>query len=84
MYWEGLGVLVKERYLDIRLVALLICGMTRNFWEKLIPIKDEGRVQLGFARWMSETEYLYDELLKYLVEHPELSTELKKWPTSEL
>ena len=82
MYWEGLGVLVREGYLDIRLVALLICGMTRYFWEKQIPIKDDARVELGFERWMSETEYLYDELRKYLDEHPELSTGMKKWPTS--
>jgi hypothetical protein len=52
--------------------------MTRAFWEKLKPIKDEARVDLGFVRWMSETEYLYDELLRYLEEHPELSTEFKK------
>ena len=77
MYWEGLGVLVKEGFLPIRLVALLITGMTRAFWEKLKPINEEARVDLGFERWMSETEYLYDELLRYLEEHPELSTEFK-------
>jgi len=82
MYWEGLGVLVREGYLDIRLVALLICGMTRYFWEKLLPIIDEARVDMGFVRWMSETEYLYDELMKYLDKHPELSTEIKKGLTS--
>jgi hypothetical protein len=64
MYWEGLGVLVKEGYLPIRLVALLLTGMTRSFWEKLMPIKDEIRVEAGYVRWMSETEYLYDELLR--------------------
>jgi hypothetical protein len=82
MYWEGLGVLVREGYLDIRLVALLICGMTRYFWEKLIPIKEDYRVEMGFVRWMSETEYLYNELMKYIDKHPELSTEMKRWPTS--
>ena len=79
MYWEGIGVLVKEKFLDIRLVALMLCGNTRFFWEKLKPFVDEARVDLGYERWMSETEYLYDELLKYLGEHPELSTEFKKW-----
>lgn len=81
LYWEGIGVLVKEGYLDIRLIALLICGLTRNFWEKLKPIKDEARADMNFIRWMSETEYLYNELLKYLDEHPELSTEFKRFPT---
>jgi hypothetical protein len=35
------------------------------------------RVNLGWVRWMSETEYLYDELLRYIREHPELATELR-------
>jgi hypothetical protein len=77
MYFEGLGVLVKEGYLPIRLVALLLTGMTRSFWEKLKPIMDEARVEMGYVRWFSETEYLYDELLRYLDKHPELWTELK-------
>ena len=80
MYWEVLGVLVKEGFLPIRLVALLLTGGTRSFWEKLKPIKDEARVDMGYVRWMSETEYLYDELLRYLDKHPELSTEYKKPP----
>jgi hypothetical protein len=79
MYWEGIGVLVKEKFLDIRLVALMLCRNTRFFWEKLKPFVDEARVNMGYERWMSETEYLYNELLKYLDEHPELSTEFKKW-----
>ena len=79
LYWEGLGVLVREGYLDIRLVALLICGMTRFFWEKIMPVKDDARVEMGFVRWMSETEYLYGELMRYLSEYPELSTGMKKW-----
>jgi hypothetical protein len=29
---------------------------------------------MGFPRWMSETEYLYDELMRYLEKHPELKT----------
>ena len=80
MYWEGLGVLVKEGFLPIRLVALLLTGMTRSFWEKLKPIKDEVRVDAGYVRWMSETEYLYDELLRYIGEHSELATEYRNPP----
>ena len=29
---------------------------------------------MGFPRWMSETEYLYGELMRYLEKHPELKT----------
>ena len=80
MYFEGLGVLVKEGFLPIRLVALLLTGMTRSFWEKLKPINDEIRVKAGYVRWMSETEYLYDELIKYIGEYPELVTEYSNPP----
>jgi hypothetical protein len=83
MYFEGLGVLVKEGYLPIRLVALLLTGMTRSFWEKLKPIVDEARVDMGYVRWFSEAEYLYDELLRYLDKHPELWTELKNPPKTK-
>ena len=73
-YYEGLGVLVREGLLDIRWIALLICGMTRMYWEKMKPVLDEGRRVMGFPRWLSESEYLYDELMMYLEKHPELKT----------
>jgi hypothetical protein len=80
MYFEGLGVLVKEGFLPIRLVALLLTGMTRAFWEKLMPINADIKVKAGYVRWMSETAYLYDELLRYIGEHPELATEYRNPP----
>jgi hypothetical protein len=43
-------------------------------------IKDEARTKLGYVRWMSETEYLYNELLRYIGEHPELATEYTNPP----
>jgi hypothetical protein len=74
MFYEGLGCFVKEDYIPIRLVALLMTGMTRHFWEKYIPIIDEARERRGFPRFMSEAEYLYNELMRYTEEHPELAT----------
>jgi len=75
MFYEGLGVLVKESYVSIRLVALLITGLTRSWWEGIYkPWIEDGRVKMNFRRWMSEAEYLYDELMKYIEEHPELKT----------
>jgi hypothetical protein len=73
-FYEGLGVLVKENFVDIRLVALLMTIMTRTWWEKYKPIIEEGRRQTGYPRWLSESEYLYNELMKYIKEHPELAT----------
>jgi len=73
-YYEGIGVLVKENLVDIRLVALLIAGITRKFWELHLPIIKEIRKFTGQARFLSETEYLYERLMKYMEEHPELKT----------
>jgi len=75
-YFEGVGVLVREGFPPIRMVALMMCGMTRYYYEKYQPIIKEGRVAMGFKRWFSETAYLYEELLSYLGEHPELDTRL--------
>ena len=74
-FFEGVGVLVKEGYVDIRLVALLMTGMIRGWWERIYKSWiEEGREKINMKRWMSEAEYLYDELMKYIDEHPELKT----------
>ena len=51
-----------------------MAGMTRVWWEKYIPIIEDGREKTGIRRWYSETEYLYNELMKYMEEYPELAT----------
>ncbi len=78
--YEEEGVLVREKLLPIRMVALLQCGTTRLYWEKHIPIMDEGRRVTGSRRLYSENEYLYDELIKYLEEHPELDNRIEAMP----
>ncbi|TRO48961.1 hypothetical protein E2P65_01945 [Candidatus Bathyarchaeota archaeon] len=75
MFYEGVGVLVREGYLNIRLFALLMTGMTRSWWERIYKSWiEEGREKRNFRRWMSESEYLYKELMKYIEENPELKT----------
>jgi hypothetical protein len=71
-WYEGLGVLVKENLLDIRVVALLLTGLVIEFWDKFMPIIDETRELLGLPRFLSENEYLYIELMKFRSEHPEI------------
>ena len=73
-FFEGLGVLVKENLLDIRMVSLTMAGDTRIFWEQYKPIIGEWRRDWKYPRIMSETEYLYDELMRYMDAHPELRT----------
>jgi hypothetical protein len=73
-FYEGLGVLVKEGLLNVRLVALMWGGPTRMFWEKIAPILAEYRVYIRYPRLWSETEYVCREVLRYMEEHPELKT----------
>jgi hypothetical protein len=73
-FYESLGVLVKEKLIDVRLVSLMWGGTTRMFWEFLEPIIGEWRVALNYPRLWSETEYVCKEVLKYMDEHPELKT----------
>ena len=75
MFFEGLGAIVKVNVLHIRLVAELMTDMTRYYWEKMTPVVEMGRkVGGGRPQWYSKSEYLYNELMKYLEEHPELVT----------
>jgi len=80
MFYEGVGVLVREGLLPIRMVALLMCGATRSYWEKVQPVIEEARRATGFRRWYDGCEYLYDELMKYIMEHPELDTKIETQP----
>jgi hypothetical protein len=73
-YFEGIGVLIKENLVDMRLVAELMSGPIISFWEMHAPIIDELRVVMNEPRMLIETEFLYNELVKYIDEHPEFKT----------
>lgn len=74
-FYEGLGVLVKEGYLSLRLIVLMWAGSTRKFYENIVlPIIEEGKVYWDYPRLWSETVYVCKEVLKYMEEHPELRT----------
>jgi hypothetical protein len=73
-FYEGIGVMVREGYIPVRLVALQWGGTTRRFWEKMEPYVSDVREAQTFPRAWAETEYLYSELMRYLEEHPELAT----------
>jgi hypothetical protein len=73
-FFEGMGVLVKENLLDIRLVALLVSNQTIRIWELNQLIIDDFREDMNAPRIWSEFEYLYNELIKYHEQHPELKT----------
>lgn len=71
-YMEGLGVLVREGYVDIRLVALLSSGGVRLGREKLKAYTYEARERYNWPRWSIEYGYLYETLMDYAEKNPEL------------
>jgi hypothetical protein len=73
-YFEGLGVYVKEGLVPIRLVALTMTVMLTRYWDMYGPIIKEYRIRENMPRNYSESEYLYNELIKYLERHPELKS----------
>ena len=73
-FYEGIGVMVKEGFLSMRLVALSWAGAIRVFWEKFEPIMGDLCEYYDYPRLWSETIYLCRELMKYMDEHPELKT----------
>ena len=73
-YFEGLGVYVKEGLVPIRLVALTMTVMLTRYWDRFGPIIKEYRIRENMPRNYSESEYLYNELIKYVEKHPELKS----------
>ena len=71
---EGIGVMVKENMLEIHLIAVFMSAVTRMLWEKIESYVWRYREDVDLPRWISEYEYLYNELMKYHEEHPELAT----------
>jgi hypothetical protein len=71
---EGVGVLVKEDLVDIKLIVLYFAGAVRQLWEKLMPVIVEYRRREDYDRYMSEFEYVYGRLMDYMAAHPELLT----------
>jgi hypothetical protein len=72
--WEGIGVLVRENLVDIKLIALYCAGTTRKLWEKFRPEIEAYRKEIDYSRYMSEMEYVYGRLMDYMASHPELLT----------
>ena len=71
---EDLGGFLRGGFLGISVIAYTISGLIKLTWEKLAPHIEEFREKSDNIRWASELEYLYDELMKYIDEHPELKT----------
>ncbi len=71
-YSEGIGVLVREGLIDIGLVSKLMSGGIISFWEKNGASFIDFREKFNWPRAAIEVEYLYNRVIEYGKEHPEL------------
>jgi hypothetical protein len=69
---EGIGVLVRENLVDIRLVAEFKSGLVLSYWERFGPMILDVRKKMNFPRFMVEAEYLARRVEEYGEAHPEL------------
>ena len=70
--YEGIGVLVKEGLVDVRLVSLLESGMIQWWWDRFGSFVLVCRREMGFPRFMIEVEYLAGRVADYKRLHPDL------------
>lgn len=61
-YFKGVGVLVDEKMIDIRLVEKLMGEPFLRYWEKCEPVIKEFRKDYGFKKAWESAEYLYNTL----------------------
>jgi len=62
--FEALGVLLKNKLIDINLVDDLFTGPSKWFWEKLKPIAEDTRKMFNYPQYAEHIEYLYNEIKK--------------------
>ena len=69
--FEGLGVLLEQNLIDIKLVNSLFGSSLVSLWEPIQPMIQGMRKALNEPFFFSHFEYLYNRLSAYRREHPE-------------
>jgi len=62
LFFEGIGVLLHKKLIDIKLVDDLFSSATKLLWEKMKPIAEGMRKELNLPQIGEYFEYLYNEL----------------------
>jgi len=74
-YYEGIGVLLKNGFIDAQPVADLLGTTITSWWEKTATFIYEYRVKNREPRGYIYAEYLYNQIKPIIErEHPELRT----------
>lgn len=78
VYYEGIGVLVREGYVEIGLVAKLLSGNLIWFWERYGEGIINLRRDLSWPRFAIELEYLHNRVVEYKERNPDLDIDSPK------
>jgi len=75
-FYNGIGVLLRRNMIDISLVNELLANVVYKDWEHMGDILIEWRKEMPPRKRTNEPfdgfDYLHNELIKYVEEHPEL------------
>jgi len=63
-FFEGLGVLLHRKLIDISLVDDLFSGWIARYWEAVKPFAEDARKTLNYPQYAEWVEYLYNEMKK--------------------
>lgn len=64
IFFEGIGVFLKKKIVDVNLVDELFSVSLKFMYERLKPIIDSNRQRFNDPRVFEHFEYLYDEMKK--------------------
>lgn len=64
IFFEGIGVLLHRKLIDIGLVDDLFSSLVKMTWEKMKPLAEATRKKLNLPQMGEWFEYLYNELQK--------------------
>jgi hypothetical protein len=63
-FFDGIGILLHRKLIDIDLAYELFSESTKMIWEKIDPVIEGARKQLIQPKWAGWFEYLYNEMKK--------------------
>jgi hypothetical protein len=63
-FFEGIGILLKRKLVDIQLVDDLFTSPIKMAWEKIKPLAEDSRKHWNVPNAFEWCEYLYNEMKK--------------------
>jgi hypothetical protein len=63
-YFEGIGVLLMKKMIDVDIVYELMPTMATTFWKKYEPLVIQTRKKINYPQFFRPVEYLSDRLVE--------------------